>query len=220
MAPAEREVSWAAVRTSRLALADALDGVALERWDEFSWCEGWRVRDVVGHVIANAEGAFVLRRALPGLVRFRFQIDKFVDADARRRGQAEPQRLLARLRQSAGGCFLPPGRKPEDVLSDVLVHTQDALRPLGVDRHAAADALRLALDRTVPQKAPPAKNRADGLRLRAADMDWAWGVGPEVTGPGEDILLAVTGRRGALANLTGSGLTRLDSRCPQPASTR
>jgi hypothetical protein len=113
-----------------------------------------------------------------------------------------------------------PDANPEDVLADVLVHTQDALRPIGVDRHAAADALRLALDRTVPQKAPPAKNRADGLRLRATDMDWAWGAGLEVTGPSEDILLAVTGRRGALANLTGSGVTRLDSRCPQPASTR
>jgi|SRR5579859_917957 len=206
--------TWEATRAARLALADALDGAGPASWDVPSWCSGWRVRDVVGHVTANAEGAFVLHRALPGLARHHFSVDAFLLADGRRRGAAEPATLIGRLRHAAGGRFRPPGRTPADVLCDVLVHTQDALRPIGSQCHPPAGALRIALDRTAPANSPPARNRAAGLRLRATDLDWAWGAGPEVTGPALDLLLAVTGRAAALGTLTGSGVPVLAARQP------
>ena len=39
-----------------------------------------------------------------------------------------------------------------------------------------------------------AGRRIRGLRLRATDVEWAHGRGPEVTGPGEALLMAMTGR--------------------------
>jgi uncharacterized protein (TIGR03083 family) len=211
------ETTWEATRAARLALADALEGVDPASWDAPSWCSQWRVRDVVGHVTANGEGAFVLHRVLPGLARHHLAVDAFLLADGRRRGAAEPAVLISRLRQAAGGRFHPPGRTPADVLGDVLVHTQDAVRPIGIACRPPNHALRIALSRIAPSKSPPSKNRAAGIRLRARDLDWTWGTGPEVAGPALDLLLAVTGRAAALASLTGPGVSVLAAR--QPALT-
>jgi len=57
-----------------------------------------------------------------------------------------------------------------------------------------------------------AGRRIRGLRLRATDIDWAHGDGPEVTGPGEALLMAMSGRRAALADLSGPGLATLAKR--------
>ena len=52
----------------------------------------------------------------------------------------------------------------------------------------------------------------DGLRLRATDLDWSAGDGPEVAGPGEALALAMTGRGVALADLSGEGVAVLEAR--------
>ena len=51
-----------------------------------------------------------------------------------------------------------------------------------------------------------AKKRVAGLRLVATDVDWSHGSGPEVSGPGEAILLAASGRPAGLAELDGAGV--------------
>jgi len=56
------------------------------------------------------------------------------------------------------------------------------------------------------------KQRSAGLRLRATDIDWSAGEGPEVRGPAASLILAVTGRKPALADLSGEGLETLRSR--------
>ena len=57
-----------------------------------------------------------------------------------------------------------------------------------------------------------AKRRISGLRLRASDVDWSTGDGPEVTGPLASLVLAMTGRTVALGDLTGEGLATLSAR--------
>ena len=54
--------------------------------------------------------------------------------------------------------------------------------------------------------------RAHGLRLRATDVDWGHGEGPEVAGPGEAILMSLAGRAVALDDLCGAGLDELATR--------
>jgi hypothetical protein len=54
--------------------------------------------------------------------------------------------------------------------------------------------------------------RARGLRLVASDLGWAAGRGPEVRGPGEALLMAISGRRGVVQELTGPGQATLASR--------
>jgi len=48
--------------------------------------------------------------------------------------------------------------------------------------------------------------------LRATDVDWTHGSGPEVTGPAHSLLMAMTGRKDALADLSGDGVDTLRSR--------
>ena len=57
------------------------------------------------------------------------------------------------------------------------------------------------------------KKRTAGLRLRATDAEWTCGDGPEVAGPGMDLILAISGRGGALDTCTGDGVAILRSRC-------
>ncbi|MFC7489506.1 MULTISPECIES: hypothetical protein [unclassified Knoellia] len=47
------------------------------------------------------------------------------------------------------------------------------------------------------------------MRLRATDSDVVIGDGPEVSGPALSLLLAVSGRDAALADLDGPGLPAL-----------
>ena len=60
---------------------------------------------------------------------------------------------------------------------------------------------------------------AAGLRLVAADVDWASGADDapavatlDVKGPAEDLLLALGGRRVGLERLTGTGVDELSRR--------
>ena len=60
--------------------------------------------------------------------------------------------------------------------------------------------------------AAEAKNRIAGVRLRASDTNWQHGEGPEAAGPIIAILLAMTGRKAALDDLTGDGVAVLRER--------
>ena len=51
-----------------------------------------------------------------------------------------------------------------------------------------------------------------GLTLFATDIDWSHGTGPEVRGSGEAILMAVSGRAGAIGDLSGDGVAQLAKR--------
>jgi hypothetical protein len=57
-----------------------------------------------------------------------------------------------------------------------------------------------------------AKKRIVGLKLRATDVDWATGEGPEVKGPCMSLILAMVGRTGALADCDGAGVETLRAR--------
>jgi hypothetical protein len=48
----------------------------------------------------------------------------------------------------------------------------------------------------------------------ATDVDWSHGAGAEVTGPATPLLLAMTGRRGALDALSGAGVATMAGRMP------
>ena len=56
------------------------------------------------------------------------------------------------------------------------------------------------------------KKRIAGLRLVATDADWAHGTGPEVTGPLNALVSAMTGRKAALGAVGGAGVEELRTR--------
>ena len=97
---------------------------------------------------------------------------------------------------------------------DHLVHNQDIRRPTGKPRTIPESRLRRALDIAHGTGNPmfnPKKHVA-GLRLRATDVDWTAGDGPEVAGPGEALVMAAAGRSAALADLKGDGFDVLTER--------
>ena len=87
-----------------------------------------------------------------------------------------------------------------------VIHHQDMRRALGLPRVVPEKRVRAALDVVLTPRGSTnlgSCQRAAGLLLRADDIDWSWGSGPEVTGPAEAILMAVAGRPTALADLFG-----------------
>ena len=103
----------------------------------------------------------------------------------------------------------PPG--PVDTwLGEVVVHSEDIRRPLGIAHDYPAAALtRVADFYTGSNLIIGAKRRIAGLTLRATDVTWSHGTGPEVSGRLADLIVAMTGRS---ADLSGDGVTELRSR--------
>lgn len=97
----------------------------------------------------------------------------------------------------------------------MVIHHQDMRRPLGMPRVIPEERLRTALEVVLTPRGSTnlgSFQRGEGIALRATDMDWSWGHGPEVSGPAESILLALAGRSVAMADLEGRGMPALASR--------
>jgi uncharacterized protein (TIGR03083 family) len=207
---------WTALRHDEVReTAAILRGLSEPQWDQPSLCDGWRVRDVIGHMVSGSEFGLA---ALPGkLIGARLSLDR---AAARLAVQVADSRPAAQLLEDWARYETAPKAqgfartlKPRDILLDHVVHTMDMLRPLGIDRPSSPSRLRAALD-AAPQVGGGArsKRRTAGLRLVATDVDWAAGEGPEVRGSAEDLLLALCGRPAGLAGLTGDGVAQLRAR--------
>jgi len=93
------------------------------------------------------------------------------------------------------------------------VHGEDIRRPLGIQHDIAEEALVAVADNyTGTNLLIGSKRRIAGLRLRADDAAWVHGDGPEVSGPLVSMILAMSGRTGAVDDLGGEGLATLASR--------
>lgn len=193
----------------RTELAEFLATLTPEEWDAPSLCEGWRVRDVVAHMISYEElGAIgVLRR----FVRGRFTPDAANEVGVAEYGY-EPDRLLALLRDHLTPRGVTAIRGAAIGLVDGVIHHQDIRRGLGKPRQVPTDRLAAALPIAVI--APPLRSsaRVRGLRLVADDVDFARGDGDEVRGPAEPLLMAIAGRRGVVGELHGPGRATLAAR--------
>ncbi|MGY0386506.1 maleylpyruvate isomerase family mycothiol-dependent enzyme [Nocardioides sp. WG-D5] len=194
----------------RRDLADFLETLTPEQWDQPSLCSGWAVRDVVAHLISYEEvglAGFIGRFARQG---FRFgtmnqrRLEEF--------GSRTPDELVAYVRAHAKPSGPTAVADARIGLTDGLIHHQDIRRALGRPRRVPAERLVPVLGFAMIAPPLPAKRNGQGLRLVATDLDWSHGSGAEVTGPGEALLMAVCGRADALAELTGPGLGTLAGR--------
>lgn len=184
----------------RTELADFLATLTPEQWQVSSLCEGWRVRDVVAHVMSfDVSSLDMLRRAVRGRVVHTNQagVDELASLSTeqllhRLRAHLRPQRLATTF----GGRL---------ALLDVTIHHQDIRRPLGMPRQIPAERLRWVLGASVLSPELPGWRLSRGVRLAPTDLDWTHGSGPEVNGPAEAVLMAIAGRGSAIRELTGPG---------------
>jgi uncharacterized protein (TIGR03083 family) len=197
-------------RAERADLLALLTDLTPHQWDHPTLCIGWRVRDVVAHMISY-EG-LGRRDLFRRFARGRFRLARVNDVGVAELRDAGPDALLALLEQRLEPEGLTTGFGGRVALLDAMIHQQDIRRPLGVARTIPAERLFPAL--SFARFAPPigAFWRARGLRLVTTDLDWSAGRGPEVRGPAEALLMAIAGRRGIVDELAGPGQATLAAR--------
>ena len=123
---------WEATRDESLELTELLSELDEEQWNMASLCDEWRIRDVLAHLTAGAEGAFGVGAIVRGLLRHGFNYNRWVAVDGRARGQQDPELTLKALRDAATNRSAPPRGRPVTGLMHVLIHGQDICRPLGI----------------------------------------------------------------------------------------
>ena len=109
-----------------------------EQWEAPSLCEGWRVRDVVAHVM-SFDGVSLLgmfRRVIRGRIVHINQVG--VDELA----SLSTEQLLDKLRAHLRPQGLATTFGGRLALLDVTIHHQDIRRPLGLPRQIPAERLR------------------------------------------------------------------------------
>ncbi|HWW43490.1 MAG TPA: maleylpyruvate isomerase family mycothiol-dependent enzyme [Acidimicrobiia bacterium] len=201
---------WSTVHDERAALDADLRSLSATQWDTASLCQGWSVRDVLAHMTATAE--MTPPKFFASMIGSGFKFEKMVQKKIEEQEQGTPADTLARFAASISSTKHPPG--PTDSwLGETLVHAEDIRRPLGLQHDYPADAVSEVFDfYRKSNLIIGGKKRAEGLTFKATDSDWSTGTGPEVTGPMLSLLMAMTGRRAALADLSGEGLTTLTAR--------
>jgi uncharacterized protein (TIGR03083 family) len=202
--------TWKYIHAERISMADTLAGLTEEHWSTASWCTGWSVRQAAGHILAAAEQTPLnFYRALTA-ARFKFNV--FTDHDAKRLGALSPEQLVSRLRARTSTTNHPPAPVLA-MLGEIIVHGEDIRRPLGLSHRAPEVALVAVADSWKNSNLLiGSKRRIAGVRLRATDCDWTHGDGPEVSGPLNSLVLAMTGRKGSHGDLEGDGLSVLAAR--------
>jgi uncharacterized protein (TIGR03083 family) len=143
-----------------------------------------------------------------------FRFHNMNTAAAAREAAVPPSQSLAAFRSLLSATDHPPG--PVDAMvGEAVVHSEDIRRPLRIRREYPLETVLRAADFYKGSNAIiGAKNRVAGLTLHATDAEWTTGSGPEVRGPAMALVMAMTGRSAALADLTGDGVDTLRSRMP------
>ncbi len=202
----------AMANAERAALYDQLTGLTDEQWAATTVCDPWTVRHLVAHM--TALGNQTAPNFFKGLISSGFDFGKFVAKDLVKYNQGSNADVLAGFAETVENPTSPPGPKYV-ALGELMVHGDDIRRATGLEAadRPAEHVVTLAEMYKKTGKPLGGKKRVAGLRLRATDVDWSSGDGPEVAGPGVGLIRAMTGRSDGLADSTGDGVEILRSRC-------
>jgi len=206
----KKDAIWTHIHAERSAMVETLAGLPAEAWATPSLCEGWSIQQTVGHILAAAEQTPA--NFYKELISAGFKFNVFTDRAAKRLGALSPTVLIERLQARTTTTNHPPAPVIA-MLGEIVVHGEDIRRPLGLSHKASEEALvALADNYKKTNLLIGAKRRIAGLRLRANDADWVNGDGPEVDGPLASLVVAMTGRKAVLGDLTGEGVAMLGAR--------
>jgi uncharacterized protein (TIGR03083 family) len=204
------ERDWEALTWDQMGeLAELATELSDDEWDRPSLCEGWRVRDVYGHM--SVGHTYPLGKILRGVAGSGFSVDKASARESVAFGSSHtPDELAATIDDIArnhtrnGIAKLIPY---SDAFVDHFIHELDVRVPLGKPRDVPPDRTVAALEALTMKSGggTKPKKRTKGLRFVATDVDWSYGEGPEVRGAGQDLLLALAGRPAGLDGLAGDG---------------
>jgi uncharacterized protein (TIGR03083 family) len=203
--------TWPLVHAERAALAADLVGLDDEQWATPSLCTGLTVREVLAHMTAAASLNAV--RWMAGVIRCRFDFDKQVAMRLAEHLGSSPTETLAGFEQVIISTTAPPAPTVA-WLGEVIVHSEDIRRPLGITRkHPIEVVTRVAQYYKGTDLIVLAKGRVGGLRLVATDGPFVTGSGPLVSGTTLALIMAMTGRAAYCDELEGDGVALLRERC-------
>jgi uncharacterized protein (TIGR03083 family) len=202
---------WPLIHGERAALAADLASIEDAQWATPSLCAGLTVREVLAHMTAAASLNGL--RWLAGVIRCRFDFDKQVAMRLAEQLGSAPAETLARFERVVTSTTSPPLPRLA-MLGEVIVHSEDIRRPLGIRRDYPIEVVtKVAQYYQGTDQVVVAKGRVRGLRLAATDGPFATGSGPLVSGPTVAIVMAMTGRATFCDELTGDGAGTLRERC-------
>ena len=201
----------AMANAERSVLFSELEGLTDAQWSTMTVCDPWTVRHLVAHM--TALGNQTAPNFFKGFITSGFSFDKFVAKDLAKFNQGSNADVLAGFAKTVRNPKSPPAPKYV-ALGEIMCHGEDIRRAIGrTGQHPEEHIVALAGAYQKTGKPLGGKKRTAGLRLRATDADWSTGEGPEVAGPGMDLILAMSGRAAALDTCTGDGVAVLRSRC-------
>jgi uncharacterized protein (TIGR03083 family) len=203
---------WTAIDDQRHRTADLLETLTPDQWAHASLCDGWTVRDVAAHLTPQQQHVgdalrFLVRH--PRMLRT-VSLNRAIHESAVLQARLPTGEIIRRIRASIGSRRHNSFVSERDTLTDILVHSQDISVPLGLDLEmltapAAEAATRVWEVRGTWLAKVNRRLPLEAYRLTAADTDWTVSEGLEITGPIAALLLLLTGRPAALAQLSGPG---------------
>jgi uncharacterized protein (TIGR03083 family) len=208
---------WRSIDQERSRLADLFPDLTDDDWRTPSLCTAWTVRDVAAHLTLAHTG---LGAGFPAIVRARGSFDRMIRDTAIRRARLPVEEYPGMLRRMIGSRRTAPFISEREPLIDVLVHGQDMTRPLGRNLPMPIEPAMEAADRVWSMSFPfRARRRLAGRELVAVDAPWRAGSGARIEGPMASLLLLLTGRPAALADLTGPGTNGLAATLGRPVDS-
>jgi uncharacterized protein (TIGR03083 family) len=199
-----------AIQDERKALAADLEGLSEQQWASTSLCDGWTVQDVAAHMTATAKISppqFFVKMIGSG-----FSLKRMQTKDIAVERGSSPAETLSRFKAEITSTKHPPGPN-QTWLGEAVIHAEDIRRALGITHdYPIDDVVAVAEFYKGSNLIVGAKKRIAGLKLHATDVDWSTGDGPEVSGPILSLVMAMTGRKEVLGDLSGPGVETLRSR--------
>jgi uncharacterized protein (TIGR03083 family) len=201
---------WIDVRDERESLLGLLEELTPVEWNTQSLCAEWRVRDVVGHLVSEA--TMSIPKLIKGTVRSGFRINKFIAADARRKGGSTDEELVDAFRATVPTRTHLPGLSSMSMLEGIVIHSLDIRRPLHRAHPVPEGRMVLVASDLLSSRYFVGRKLFADLRVTATDTVWSSGEGKEVNGPIEGFVLAMSGWVAGLDELQGEGMALVHER--------
>lgn len=207
---------WAAAHIERAALAADLALIDDDQWSCPSLCEQWNVEQVLAHLTAAASIGPV--RWLGSVFGAKFNFDLHNDRRLMEHLGPTPADTLRRFGDVVTSTTSPLGPAAA-WLGEVVVHSEDIRRPLGIVRAVPLDVVTTVANfYATTSFTVDSKTKIDGLRLEATDGPFTSGSGPLVTGTSIALTMAMAGRGVYCHELSGPGAAILEDRCSASSS--
>jgi uncharacterized protein (TIGR03083 family) len=196
-------------------LASFVDELDDPAFDHASLCDGWRVRDVMSHIVL---GHVTPMPKMVGLIaRSGGNVPRASRLGSVSYGSTHtPDELRKEWREVVDGRVrkgISRMISTKEMFVDHLIHQQDIRRPVDMGRTIPAERLTAALD-AMPTIGGflKSKQRMRGLNWTADDAGWTFGSGPGVVGPAESLILLASGRPAPIDEVSGDGVETLRAR--------